>query len=105
MNEYMKVLGRVCEDKVTGYKGVATSVSFELYGCVQVVLVPDTKDKPSSAVDSNGRWFDYKRLKISKQVRMPAPNFETPTEHVKTVAKPRKKEAVNGPGEKPFRRF
>ncbi len=47
----------VC-DKVTGFKGVAESVSFDIYGCVQVVVRPQMNELVE------GRWFDHKRLEI-----------------------------------------
>ena len=40
VQKHFKVLGYRVKDKVTGYTGVATSVCFDLYGCVQVTVNP-----------------------------------------------------------------
>lgn len=69
---YVAILGYKCKDLVTGFTGVASSVSFDLYGCVQVVL--------SSPVDKDGNthqsWFDFHRLKvIGKAPVMKQPTF------------------------------
>lgn len=40
MKKYLDILGHKVSDKVTGFNGVAVSVSFDLYGCIQVVVNP-----------------------------------------------------------------
>lgn len=61
MNEYMKLLGMKVKDKVTGFSGVVESVSFDLYGCVQIVVRPEaTKD----GKQSDAHWFDAKRVDV-----------------------------------------
>lgn len=73
------------EDRVTGFKGVVASVSFDLYGCIQAVVNPGM-DKSGKLGDSN--WFDVNRLKvISKSPVMPVPAFAL--------------EEEKGPSEKP----
>jgi hypothetical protein len=75
MKDYMKILGFKVKDVVTGYEGVATSVSFDLYGCVQVVVTPGP-DKDNKV--SGGTWFDHKRLKCTSKTKvMAAPSFES----------------------------
>lgn len=73
MQEYMKILGCKVRDLVSGFQGIASTVAFDLYGCVQVVVTPEVnKDgKPE-----DGRWFDHKRLKVlnAKSV-LPLPSF------------------------------
>lgn len=90
MNNYFKILGFKVRDRVTGFAGVASTVSFDLYGCVQVVVTPEAKD--GKRADSE--WFDHKRLeKTSTEPVMPVPNFG---------------QAVgdeSGPAEKPHRRI
>lgn len=88
MNEYMKLLGMKVEDRVTGFKGVVSSLCFDLYGCVQAAV------SPAAGADGkleDGRWFDAKRLKVtSKTPVMAAPVFANlPAGH------------ENGPAEKP----
>lgn len=70
----LKLLGLRATDKVTGYTGVITSVSFDLYGCVQVIINP--------GVGQDGKlkdclWFDVSRLTIgSTKPVMPLPDFD-----------------------------
>ena len=64
MQEYLEILGYTVRDKVTQFSGVASTVGFDLYGCVQVIVTPrdNGKDTPEP------RWFDFSRLeKIAKQ--------------------------------------
>lgn len=77
------------EDRVTGFKGVVASVSFDLYGCVQAIVNPGT-DKDGKPKDSH--WFDVNRLRVtSKSPVMERPNFD-----FGAVA-----EGWKGPAEKP----
>ena len=71
--QHFNLLGHKAKDKVTGYNGVVTSLSFDLYGCVQAVLTPLVdKDKDLES----GRWFDVTRLKVTgKKPVMPVPDF------------------------------
>jgi hypothetical protein len=64
------LLGWPVEDAVTGFSGVATSVSFDLYGCVQVVVSPPMNDKGDVP---DGRWFDISRLNRVGDRRVMAP--------------------------------
>jgi len=70
---HINLLGKTATDKVTGFKGIVTSISFDLFGCIQVILTPSV-DKEGKAVDS--RWLDVGRLKISpKKPVIDAPDF------------------------------
>jgi hypothetical protein len=74
MKEHLQLLGYKVKDRVTGFTGVATCVSFDLYGCVQVIVTPEP-DKEGKMVDSH--WFDEKRLrKVGKEPVMEIPTFE-----------------------------
>jgi hypothetical protein len=74
MNNYLDLLGREAKDVVTGFSGVCSSICFDLYGCVQAVLMPPV-GKDGKAED--GRWFDTKRLQLKQGKRvMPLPAFE-----------------------------
>ncbi|QDV24414.1 hypothetical protein [Aureliella helgolandensis] len=72
--KHLKILGFKCEDKVTELQGVATSVCFDLYGCIQVLIRPK--------VDEDGKlnncyWIDIARLKVIGEAPvMEVPNFE-----------------------------
>lgn len=83
-------LGYKVKDKITGMTGVATSVCFDLYGCVQITVSPGLgKDnKPGDSF-----WIDIQRLKIldSNERVMTPPTFDD--------SKPSAYE--HGPAEKP----
>jgi hypothetical protein len=67
-------LGKKIKDRVTGATGVVTSVSFDLYGCVQAVVVPPLNEKGELL---GGKWFDVSRLEIEDDARvMPLPAWE-----------------------------
>ena len=74
MKDYLRYLGLHVADKVTGFRGVVTTVSFDLYGCVQVVV--------NQGIGADGKmgehlWFDIARLTIlSETPVMERPNFE-----------------------------
>jgi hypothetical protein len=72
MKESVGLLGLKVKDVVTGFSGVVSSVSFDLYGCIQVVVTPFVA-KDGSLGD--GRWFDAKRLKVLEKT----PVMEVPT--------------------------
>jgi len=96
---HIDLLGRKAKDRVTGFAGTVTSVSFDLYGCIQVALSPPI-DKDGKFQD--GRWVDIHRLEMDGGERvMPVPAFAsgapkfgaTPTTH------------SHGPAEKPEGRW
>lgn len=73
MQEYMDLLGRTVEEKVTGITGVVVSISFDLNGCVQAV-VKQRVNKDGKVPESS--WHDVKRLVVEPGDRvMEAPNF------------------------------
>ncbi len=70
----MRLLGFRVKDRITGLQGVVTSVSFDLYGCVQALIAPGEKD--GKLMES--WWLDEKRLeKIGDAPVMELPSFET----------------------------
>lgn len=74
IKKHLELLGLRVEDKVTGLKGVVSSIGFDLYGCVQAIVNPGLgKDgKPAEC-----QWFDVARLKIlSAKPVMDRPNFD-----------------------------
>ena len=75
IEKYMNMMGLEAEDKVTKVKGVITSLSFDLYGCIQVTLTPKVK-KDGDRADSY--WYDVNRINIlkSKKRVMDVPDFE-----------------------------
>lgn len=65
IEHHIALLGLEVEDKVTKFKGIATSVSFELYGCIQVVVSPVVGDDGKI---ENGKWFEVTRLRVTNHV-------------------------------------
>lgn len=89
IQEHLSLLGKRCVDKVTGMRGVVTSVSFDLYGCIQAILHP--------GIDENGKmgeqvWFDIARLDPLYEI----PVMDPPDFDFGLVA-----EGKRGPAEKP----
>jgi len=70
---HLNLLGLKAEDVVTGFKGVISSVSFDLYGCIQAVLTPETNK--DGKIES-GNWLDVTRLRLlSNKPVMELPDF------------------------------
>ena len=86
IKDHVEMLGKTMEDRVTKFKGVVTSVSFDLFGCVQYLIVPEA-DKEGKLVES--AWFDENRLEVlvDKAV-MRLPKFSYPSKG--PMAKPLK---------------
>jgi hypothetical protein len=91
IRQHLSILGHKVEDKVTGFKGVVSSVSFDLYGCVQVIVTPPVN---KDATMGESKWFDIARLTVtSKEPVLPMPSFTGDAEQIATGKK--------GPAEKP----
>ena len=89
VQKHLEYLGLRVKDKVSGFEGVITSVSFDLYGCIQVIVHPGT-DKDGKLLEPC--WFDIARLEVlGSEPVMDRPNFE-----YGLVA-----EGKKGPAEKP----
>jgi hypothetical protein len=70
--QYLKLLGKKVRDCVTGYEGIVTSMSFDLYGCVHGYVDKGYNEKD----ERHGNWFDHKRLIVLEDVPvMPQPSF------------------------------
>jgi hypothetical protein len=73
--KYLNLLGLKVEDKVTKFKGIVTSISFDLFGCIQGLV--------DSGIDNKGNfgenrvWLDINRLKIlNKTPVMEIPDYD-----------------------------
>lgn len=70
MQKYLGILGHRVVDK---FKGVAVTVSFDLYGCIQVIVNPGLQ---SDGKLGESNWFDFNRLKVeSEDTVMSAPDY------------------------------
>jgi hypothetical protein len=70
--KHLRLLGLKVKDRVTGYEGVVSSVSFDLYGCMQALLMPEFQGKETP----DSRWFDANRLEVICDTPvMDPPNF------------------------------
>lgn len=76
MNKHLQLMGFKAKDLVTGFEGVVSSISFDLYGCVCGLLTPAI-DKDGKLGDSH--WYDVKRLELTSSAPvMPVPDFDAP---------------------------
>lgn len=95
IKKHIELLGHRATDRVTNFSGVITTVSFDLYGCIQVVVTPPVGGNGNSENHyPSSHWFDITRLDVSKERVMELPNFKKGY-----VAKGNK-----GPAEKPLER-
>jgi hypothetical protein len=70
---HLDKLGRRAKDRVTGFQGVVTSVSFDLYGCVCAAVTPPAAEDPEM---KKSRWMDIGRLEIELgEPVMERPNY------------------------------
>ena len=91
VEKHFDLLGMKVRDRVSGYAGVVTSISFDLYGCVQAIVHPGL-DNDGKLKDQN--WFDVARLEtMDENPVMDRPDY---IYSVGAVA-----EGKKGPAEKP----
>jgi hypothetical protein len=74
ISQSIAMLGLKARDRITGFAGVISSVTFDLYGCVQAIVTPPIGADGKTA---EGHWFDLKRLETSERVMDP-PIFDVP---------------------------
>lgn len=74
VKKHISLLGKRVKDKVTGKKGVVSSVAFDLYGCIQAIVNPGL-NKDGKLEES--LWFDVSRLQVlSEKPVMEIPNYD-----------------------------
>jgi hypothetical protein len=86
---HLGMLGFRVKDRVTGAEGIVTSVSFDLYGCVQAIVNPGL-DKDGKQRDQF--WFDIARLETTS---------DGPVMAVPDFIEGAMAEGRHGPAEKP----
>ncbi len=75
IKEHLDLLGLKVKDSVTGFDGVVSTISFDLYGCIQAVVTPPMTDVGEL---KDGRWFDITRLiVIDNNPVMITPDFNS----------------------------
>jgi len=74
VEEHLSLLGMKVEDKVTGFKGIVASISFDLYGCIQAIVHPGM-DRDGKLMDQC--WFDINRLKVISDYPVMNQPFDT----------------------------
>lgn len=73
IENHLGLLGKKAKDSVTGFTGIVSTVSFDLYGCIQAILTPPV----TNGVIDQGHYFDVTRLVIiDEKPVMPLPNFD-----------------------------
>ena len=69
----LSLLGLKVIDKITNFEGIVTSVSFDLYGCIQLLVQPISYDGQKA---ETSYWFDENRMKITCKIPvMKPPDF------------------------------
>jgi len=69
-------MGYPAIDRVTRFEGVVTSISFDLFGCVQCALTPQaTKDESGKQEHGPVNWYDANRLEITGDRVLPLIDF------------------------------
>lgn len=91
VQDALNLLGTKVEDRVTGFKGVVTSISFDLYGCIQAIVNPGLT--PDGKIGES-HWFDVGRLTVSGTPVMEVPSFVSASPASRTIHD-------KGPAEKP----
>lgn len=101
MREY---LGFPVRDRVIGFTGVITSLSFDLFGCVQCGVTPKlvVDDKTGEQKIGDSRWFDANRLeRLSDEKVLPVPEFPFVTPMLAGAPAPQKQRRdYTGPADK-----
>jgi hypothetical protein len=94
----LELLGLKVRDRATGFVGVVSSVSYDLYGCISAVVAPPVDEKGALP---DGKWFDTSRLEVLD----PVPVMEIPGGRfaVTRSASPAPSTDRPGPAEKPAR--
>lgn len=75
VEQILASMGLPATDKITGFKGVLISISFDVFGCIQGCLKPPVSKEGQ---DEKGGWFDINRLDFEKPKnrKMDCANFE-----------------------------
>jgi len=61
LEKHLKLLGKKCRDKITGYTGIITGKCYHLYGCAQYAINPGLGDDGKLL---EVMWFDDGRIEV-----------------------------------------
>ena len=77
IKKHIDLMGHNATDKITGFAGVITSISFDLYGCIQAVVTPLADNEKGEY--KSGNWFDVTRLNIEPDAKkvMEVPEYSS----------------------------
>lgn len=105
VQKHLALLGHRVKDKVTGFEGVISSISFDLYGCIQAIVSPAGLDKDGKIAESH--WFDVGRLIVlTEEPIMDPPNYFFGEEEAeKPVLQETIVKGMKGPADKPATRY
>lgn len=71
IKKHLECLGLKVKDKVTGKVGIITSISFDLYGCIQVVITPQCGETFDAS------WYDIIRIEVlDEKPVIDLPNYD-----------------------------
>lgn len=99
MKKHLDLLGHRVREKISGAEGVVTSVSFDLFGCVQAIVDSGFK---KDGDERKAHWFDISRLErldIDTPRVMEPPYFTLPGTPERATAA---REGRHGPADKPL---
>jgi hypothetical protein len=71
-DSYFDWLGYKVRDVVSGFEGIAESLCFDLYGCVQVAIRPKYREGMAKE-EYYASWYDVKRLELVSSERVLEP--------------------------------
>ena len=97
MEQFIDLLGHKAQDKVTGRKGVITSVSFDLYGCCQIWISPQVG---ADGTRADGMWYDVSRAKITGKTKVMEADFTAITTKDPLIRATKVKAGTKGPDDK-----
>ena len=75
VQKHLELLGHRVEDRVTGFKEVVSTVGFDLYGCVQVVVNPGQgvngkiMDRPMSSYSGQSETRNVKLISVLQDAK------------------------------------
>ncbi len=93
IQKHFELLGQRVRDRVTKMEGIVTSLSFDLYGCIQAIVHPGLEKESQKFADQ--AWFDVRRLEVvDKEPVMERPEYNFTPEAISA--------GLKGPAEKPL---